>query len=97
MAARLAGSGLINRVATTQPGGFPFSGIWKMPHALLRFRLPDEQSEFDAAIQGRSAKSTLWDIDQTCRSLLKHGDPTEAEAKLAERIRAMIPAELLEG
>jgi hypothetical protein len=68
-----------------------------MPHVLIRFRLPEEQSEFDAAIQGRSAKSTLWDIDQMCRSLLKHGDPTDAEAALADRIRAMIPAELLEG
>lgn len=68
-----------------------------MPHALLRFRLPEEQSEFDAAIQGRAAKSTLWDIDRECRSLLKHGDPTPAEAELAQRIRDMIPAELLEG
>jgi len=68
-----------------------------MPHAFIRFRLPEEQSEFDAAIQGRAAKSTLWDIDQACRSLLKYGEPTEAEAKLAERIRAMIPGELLKG
>jgi hypothetical protein len=68
-----------------------------MPHALIRFRLPEEQSEFDAAIQGRSAKSTLWDIDQACRSLLKYGEPTKAEAALAERIRALIPSELLEG
>jgi glutamate-1-semialdehyde aminotransferase len=68
-----------------------------MPHVLIRFRLPEEQSEFDAAIQGRSAKSTLWDIDQACRSLLKYGEPTKAEATLAERIRALIPSELLEG
>jgi hypothetical protein len=68
-----------------------------MPHALLRFRLPDEQSEFDTAIQGGRARSALWDIDQACRSLLKHGEPTKAEAALAQRIRAMIPAELLEG
>jgi glutamate-1-semialdehyde aminotransferase len=68
-----------------------------MPHVLIRFRLPEEQSEFDTAIQGGRARSVLWDIDQACRSLLKHGEPTEAEAALAERIRAMIPAELLEG
>jgi glutamate-1-semialdehyde aminotransferase len=68
-----------------------------MPHALIRFRLPEEQSEFDAAIQGREAKSTLWNIDQMCRSLLKYGEPTEAEAALAERIRALIPSELLES
>jgi hypothetical protein len=68
-----------------------------MPHVLIRFRLPEEQSEFETAIQGGLARSALWDIDQACRSLLKHGEPTEAEAALAERIRAMIPAELLEG
>jgi hypothetical protein len=68
-----------------------------MPHALIRFRLPEEQSEFDTALQGGRARSALWDIDQACRSLLKHGEPTKAEAALAERIRALIPSELLEG
>jgi hypothetical protein len=68
-----------------------------MPHVLIRFRLPEEQSEFETAIQGGRARSALWDIDQMCRSLLKHGSPTPAERGLAERIRAMIPAELLEG
>ena len=61
-----------------------------MPIATLRFRLPDEQAEFDAARQGAGAKQVLWDIDQRLRSLLKHGEPTDAEAKLAEEIREMI-------
>jgi hypothetical protein len=68
-----------------------------MPHVLIRFRLPEEQSEFDTAMQGGRAKSALWDIDQACRSLIKHGEPTPAERDLAERIRALIPGELLEG
>ena len=68
-----------------------------MPQVLIRFRLPEEQSEFDTAIQGGRARSALWDIDQACRSLLKHGEPTPAERALAERIRALIPSELLEG
>jgi glutamate-1-semialdehyde aminotransferase len=68
-----------------------------MPHAFIRFRLPEEQSEFETAIQGGRAKSALWDIDQECRSLLKYGEPTKAEAALAERIRALIPSELLKG
>jgi glutamate-1-semialdehyde aminotransferase len=67
-----------------------------MPTATLTFQLPDEQGDFDAAIAGRKALSALWDIDQACRSLLKHGEPTEAESALAERIREMIPSELLE-
>ncbi len=62
----------------------------------LRFRLPDDQGDFDAARLGRAALAALWQIDQHCRSLLQHGEPTPEEARLAEAIRAMIPAELLE-
>jgi glutamate-1-semialdehyde aminotransferase len=68
-----------------------------MPHVLIRFRLPEEQSEFETSIQGGRARSALWDIDEACRSLLKYGEPTPAEVELAQRIRAMIPAELLDG
>jgi hypothetical protein len=64
--------------------------------ATLRFRLPDEQSEFDAARLGSEALATLWEIDQRCRGLLKHGSPTQPERELAEEIRRLIPAELLE-
>ena len=67
-----------------------------MAKATLQFNLPDEQSDFNAAIHGREALSILWDIDQRCRSLLKHGEPTEEQAKLAEEIREMIPFNLLE-
>lgn len=67
-----------------------------MPTAILRFTLPEEDAEFRAATQGRAAKSALWDIDQKLRSLLKHVEPTEEEARLAEEIRGMIPYELLE-
>lgn len=67
-----------------------------MPIATLRFSLPDEEHEFKTAQQGQAAKTALWHIDQHCRSLLKHGDPTDAEARLAEEIRGMIPYELLE-
>jgi hypothetical protein len=64
--------------------------------ATLRFSLPDDQAEFDAARLGREALTTLWEIDQHCRSLLKHGEPTAEERALAEDIRRMIPAELLD-
>ncbi len=67
-----------------------------MPTVTLRFTLPDEQGEFDAARLGREALATLWEIDQHCRSLVKHGEPTPAERELAEEIRRLIPAELLE-
>ena len=64
--------------------------------AILKFSLPDEQGEFDAARLGREALATLWEIDQHCRSRVKYGEPTPAERELAEEIRRMIPEELLE-
>ncbi len=66
------------------------------PVATLRFRLPDEQGDFDAARLGRQALVTLWEIDERCRSLLKHGDPSDETARLAEEIRGMIDGEMLE-
>lgn len=63
-----------------------------MPIATLRYTLPDEQSDFDAARQGAEARSLLWDIDQRCRAILKYSEPSEETAKLAEEIREMIGA-----
>ena len=46
-----------------------------MPHVILRYRLPDEQPEFNAAMQGREAKAVIWAVDQHCRNILKYGEP----------------------
>jgi Mn-dependent DtxR family transcriptional regulator len=62
--------------------------------ATLTFSLPDEQGEYDAARLGRDALVALWEIDQHCRALLKHGSPSEETRELAEAIRAMISDEL---
>ena len=67
-----------------------------MPTVTLRFTLPDEQGDFDAARLGRRAIVTLWEIDQHCRSQLKHGTPTPGQRELAEDIRRMIDGEMLE-
>ena len=64
--------------------------------ATLTFTIPDEQAEFDAALRGREALTILHEIDQRLRSLLKYGSPTVEESRLAESIREMIPAELIE-
>jgi hypothetical protein len=61
-----------------------------MPIATLRYTLPEEQADYDAARLGRQMAATLWEIDQGLRSLLKHGDPSEETARLAEEIREMI-------
>ena len=67
-----------------------------MPTVTIRYTLPDEQAEYDAARLGREALTTLWHIDQHCRSLIKHGEPSEEAERLAEEIRAMIPAEMMD-
>ena len=64
--------------------------------ATLSYDLPDDQAEYDAARLGRQALSTLWEIDQWCRALVKHGEPTPEQRELAEGIRGMIPGELLD-
>jgi hypothetical protein len=64
--------------------------------ATLTYTLPDEQAEFDAARLGREALTTLCEIDQGCRSLIKHGTPSDETRRLAEEIRAMIPGKLLD-
>jgi hypothetical protein len=64
--------------------------------AILQFDLPEDQGDFDAARLGRDALAALWEIDQHCRALLKHGSPSEETRALAEAIRGMIDGELLE-
>ena len=64
--------------------------------ATLRYSLPDEQAEFDAARLGSEAMQVLWQIDQKLRSLLEHGEPSGETGQLAEEIRRMIPLELIE-
>jgi hypothetical protein len=68
-----------------------------MPTATLRYQLPEEQHEFTRATLGDLAIQTLWDIDQHCRVAIKHGDVSEETAALLQRIRNMIPGELLDA
>lgn len=61
-----------------------------MPRAILTFRLPQEQTEYNAAMQGGAAKSTIWSVDQYCRNILKHGEPSADVRKHLEWIRDML-------
>jgi hypothetical protein len=58
-----------------------------MPHVIIRFRLPGEQPELTAAMQGADAKAVIWAVDQHCRSILKHGEPSEETRRHLEEIR----------
>jgi hypothetical protein len=65
--------------------------------ATFSFQLPDDQAEFDAARLGPAALALLSQIDARLRSLVKYEGGSVGEVRLAEEIRQMIPAELLEG
>jgi hypothetical protein len=61
-----------------------------MPKATLSFTLPEEQCEFTAATEGQAARTLLWEIDQHCRGLIKHGDLPEEIDRHLQEIRDMI-------
>ena len=67
-----------------------------MPTLTLTFTLPDEQLECDETLRSPAAHAALWDIDQHCRGLLKHGEPSPEVAAILEDIRRMIPWECIE-
>lgn len=67
-----------------------------MPRATLTYTLPDESMDHRAALAGVAALVALERIDNWARAGLKHGDPTDGEAKLLEEVRQMIPYHLLE-
>ena len=61
-----------------------------MPTITVRYSLPDEQADYDAARLGRAMSACLSEIDQRCRTVCKHEqEPSEAEladARAVERL-----------
>ena len=55
--------------------------------ATLEFNLPEDQADFDLAIQGGNMYSALWDISKELRTLYKYEELDEKEWKMVERIR----------
>jgi hypothetical protein len=55
--------------------------------AKLTFNLPEDQAEFDFAVQGSNMYSALWDISQELRTLWKYEELSDQEWKMVERIR----------
>lgn len=58
-----------------------------MPIVTLRFNLPEEQSEFDTAINAAKAKSMLWYFAQQLRSWQKHGNDFKDADDALDKIR----------
>ena len=67
-----------------------------MPTATLRFDLSDadDEREHRYALAGREALIALDVIDNRCRAILKHGEPSEEVQAILEEIRRLIPHEL---
>ena len=40
--------------------------------AILKFNLPEDQSDFDLAVNGAKAQSALWEMDQWLRAQYKY-------------------------
>jgi len=55
--------------------------------ATLEYNLPDDQHEFDLAVQSSNMYSALWDISQELRTLWKYEELSEEEWKMVEKIR----------
>ena len=57
--------------------------------AILEFELPDDQSEYELAVDASKMYSALWDIKQLIRSKLKYNPDglTDAELKQWEIIQ----------
>ena len=55
--------------------------------AKLTFNLPEDQAEFDFAVQGSKMYLALWDISQEIRTLWKYEELSEEEWNMVERIR----------
>jgi hypothetical protein len=53
--------------------------------AQLTFKLPEEQEEFNDAVNGSAFKTAIWELDQYMRSQLKHGElPDDVHDKVQE-------------
>ena len=56
--------------------------------AILEFNLPDEQSDFDNAVDGYKWSLAAWELDQHLRSQLKYNDElTEEQYDTCQEIR----------
>jgi len=56
--------------------------------AILEFNLPDDQHDFDMAIEGYKWSLVAWDIDQYLRTRMKYEDTiSDDEYKAVEAAR----------
>ena len=65
-------------------------------YAILKFKLPEEQEEFETHLNGGKLSSILCDLDQWLRNTTKHGQPIidglpiSIQVEMAEEFRKKI-------
>lgn len=64
-----------------------------MPTATLRYRLPEEESEFRDAVEGSRAKCMLAQIDEHLRQQIKHGELSHEVEVALQELREWLRAE----
>lgn len=55
--------------------------------AILEFNLPEDNHDFQAAINGNNYRSAIWDYDQWLRSEMKYSELTNETYKAYETCR----------
>lgn len=59
--------------------------------AILEFNLPEEQVEFDLAVNGNKWSFVAWKIDQELRSKIKYSESiTEEQRDIYQEVRNLI-------
>ena len=53
--------------------------------AILEFNLPDDQSDFESAVNGYKWQLAVWDMNQYLRSVTKYA-PDETSAEVVEAL-----------
>lgn len=63
----------------------------KTPEVILKFYLPENQEEFETAINGYKWKLAMWDLDQWLRNQMKYRDDSkENKYETLEKCREML-------
>lgn len=59
--------------------------------AILEFNLPEEQVEFDLAVNGNKWSYVAWKVDQELRSKIKYSESiTEEQRDIYQEVRNLI-------
>ena len=65
--------------------------------AILEFNLPEEQVEFDLAVNGNKWSFVAWKVDQELRSKIKYSESiTEEQRDIYQEVRNLINEYMIE-